>query len=612
MNSLEDLAQQAEAPIDRGSIDAKVEVFERRMNGKILPFAGLHGTLLALVYLIRETELFMDLAVRNTFLPAFVVFCIAAVCGFGVLSYRVLAGDREVPGAAALAIALAMIGALMLPWIPLGAVLAVAFYLLLLALNAFRLAGDYEFNTVSLYLPVILLVVGGLAGAEQLIAGTALYAPAIYVKFRHQPQSNKLALGVSVLVYLAIAIEDNAETQGLIAAMVSAVLLLFIVYSIRTRHLPGSSYRHFLTDAILVGLWGVLVSTFGIDDEAVTLAVAGFGIAIYQGIRLVQLQAQETQTSASLAERDARLAWLQIAAVMIFANMIIDALLEAALELEIVYPALLLVVLPFVPLYWRLQSPFLALATRLWIGGCLLGAVHETLSVFHWDYVSVTFDKTAAELRDDFLAGFGGELFWAVFALLAGMIATLRTETRVELPWWRGVVPPRPMVLVRRSARLVIANANKIAFVGGFIAAIAALFNWLRYAGGERGGLRSRDLLLLGVHVYAVAMSVLFARFLEGCCDVEAYPALEAALLSFPQYGLPYVLAFCFWGIALYLRGVILHDYLARFFAIAFVTMPLLTYGTNNSPEDAAFLAEVILICCFSLFCFGLLRRIRG
>jgi len=608
MESLQDLARQTKAPIAAGSIDEKVAVFESRMNGRILPFVGLHGCLLTLVYLLRETDLLTAPAVRDSLLPALVMAGLAALCGL-VTALGQAGGKRSLPGGAAFAVGLGMLAILQTPWMPAATAAAVVLYWVLVALNATGRSADYEFNTATLYLPVIFLLSAEISGGAQLAAGLALYAPAIYLKFRHQPHSSKMALGFSLLAYLAITIRDNADTQGLIAAMVAVVLVLFIVYSFRTRHLAGSAYRHFLTDAILAGLWAVLVWTLGLEDWGANLALAGLGIAAYQGIALSLLKRRKAEGMARAAERDARLGWLQIATVLVLADILVDVLLEGLLDSDLVYPAVLIVVLPFVALYRHLRSGFLALTTRLWIGGCLLTAVNETRDLFYWDFLISNIGKAPAEVHGDVLELIAGQLFWLVFALAAGMAATLRARAVREVPWWRGLVPPRPMVHLRRSARLVIANANRIAFVGSIIAALSALFTWLRYAGGDGRGLRSRDLMLLGVHVYAVAITVLFMRYLEGCCDEEAYPALDLALLTFPQYGLPYVLAFCLWGLALYLRGVILRDTLARFFATGFVAMPLVTFTVNNSLGDAVFLAEVALICCFSLFCFGLLRR---
>jgi hypothetical protein len=168
------------------------------------------------------------------------------------------------------------------------------------------------------------------------------------------------------------------------------------------------------------------------------------------------------------------------------------------------------------------------------------------------------------------------------------------------------------MVLARRGLRLVIDNANRIAIIGGFIAAIAALFDWVRFAGSDRRGISSRDVMLIGVHIFAVAMTVLFTRYLLVCCDEAARSMLQSNPIYFAKEDWAYVLACCLWGTLLYVQGLLRRDTLARFFATAFVAMPLVTYAVNNTTEDSGFFAFVLLTCSFSFFLLGLLRRTAG
>lgn len=613
---LQGFVRQVRAPIARQSIDEKVEVFERRLNGKILPFAGLHGTLLALVYLIEETSTVPDLALRHVLLPALAPAAAALFCGLLTAAYHFTGRARDIAGGAAVAFCLGLVAVLLLPfggiWAALQLAAAVGLCLALLALNGAARVADYEFNTVWLYLPLIFLVVGRLSGIEQMLAAVALYGPAIYVKFGLQPASNKVPLGFSVLVFLGMIIEDNAESEGLIAAMVLLVLVLFVVYSFRMRHVAGSSYRHFLADAIIMGLWALLVSLMDLGDDSTSIILWGGGVATYQGITLFLLLAGKPVTARAQTERDARLAWLQIAAFAIFGELVIEGILEQRFGIEKPYVGALIIMAPFIPLFRWLQAPFLALSTRLWIAGFLISAAGEAISTLERRYTEPGEGQTPDSLRADFLANWDSELTWLVFALVVALAATLRITPAFEVAWWRGLIRARHMVLLRRAARLVIANANRIAFVGGLIAAVGALFNWMRYAGSDGSGQRSRDVLLLGAHVFAVAMTVLFGRYWLGCCDVEAYPALTQTPLTFAAGDLPFVLACCLWGTLLYLRGVLTHDYLARFFATAFVVMPLATYAINNPPDDSAFLAQVTLACCFALFGFGLFRRLAG
>ncbi len=613
---LQGLVQQVKAPMSRQSIDEKVEVFERRLNGKILPFLGLHGTLLALIYLIRETPAVERLALGHPLLPALALAVAALFCGLLTTAYHFTGRGREIAGGAAVAFCLALVAVLLLPLggglAALQLAAAIALCLMLLALNGAGRVTDYEFNTVWLYLPLIFLLVGQLAGIEQMLAAVALYGPAIYVKFGLQPASNKVPLGFSVLVFLGLIIEDNAESEGLIAAMVLLVLVLFVVYSFRMRHVAGSSYRHFLADAIIMGLWGLLVGLTGIGDDSIQVILWGAGVAVYQGFTLILLIAGKPVATRTLAERDARLAWLQIAAFAMFGQLVVEDLLEQYLGSNHSYAGVLIIMLPFIPLYRWLQAPFLALSTRLWIGGCLLLMADEAQSGLEYRYVNPGDGQPLDSLRASFLGNWDNEAVWIVFALVVALAATRRITPAFDVAWWHGLIRARHMVLLRRTARLVIANANRIAFVGGFISAVVALFNWMRYAGGDGSGQRSRDVLLLGAHVFAVAMTVLFGRYALDCCDAEAYPALTQDPLTFAAGDLPFVLACCLWGTLLYLRGVLAHDYLARFFATAFVIMPLATFAANNSVENTAFLAQVALACCFALFGFGLFRRLAG
>lgn len=622
---LQGLVQQIRAPITRQFINEKVEVFERRLNGKILPFAGLHGTLLALIYLIEKTSAVENLALHHPLLPALALAVAALFCGLLTTAYHFTDRAYDIDGGVAAGFCFGLVAVLLLPfeeiWSVMQLVAALALCLALLILNGVRRVADYEFNTVWLYLPLIFLVVGRLSGIEQMLAAVALYGPAIYVKFGLQPASSKVPLGFSVLVFLGMIIKDNAESEGLIAVMVLLVLVLFLIYGFRMRRVARSSYRHFLADAIIIGLWAVLVTLLDISDDATSAILWGIGVAAYQGITLAMLLRgradsggldARAQESRVLAERDARLAWLQIAAFAIFGELVIEGILEQRFDVDQPYVGALIIMAPFIPLFRWLQAPFLALSTRLWIAGLLMIAAGKAEKGLERRYTEPVADQTLDSLHADFLANWDSELTWVVFALAIALAATLRITPAFEVAWWRGLIRPRHMVLLRHMARLVVANANRIAFVGGFIAAVVALSNWIRYAGGDGSGQRSRDVLLLGAHVYAVAMTVLFARYGLGCCDVDANPALTASPLTFAEGDLPFALAWCLWGTLLYLRGVLAHDYLARFFATAFVVMPLVTFAINNTLDDSAFLAQVVLVCCFALFGFGLFRRLAG
>jgi len=609
-DQLQSVVEQARAPIDRATIDEKVETFERRLNGKILPFVGLHGTLIALLYAIDGTTLVESIAQAGALLPALLALAVAALCGLMTALFHQLGRARDIFGGTAIAFSLALVGVLLAPYGLASVAAAIALHLLLLVLNAQGRAGDYEINTVWVYLPFIFLVVGDLSGIEPMLSAVAVYGPAIYVKFVRQPQSNKLALGFSALAYLSFIIEHNSDSTLLIAAMVALVLALFVVYAFRLRHLAASSYRHFATDAIVMGLWGVLVGTVLADVAENPLVVWGFGVAAYQGFLLTVL-ARKAPADATLAERGARLAWLQLAALAILGELVAGAV-QGASGIDAPYAAVLIVAAPFIPLFRLLRSPFLALTTRLCIAASLFAAAVDTYDNFGRSYHATGPQETPAALRESFLVGFDSTLALAVFALLVGLAGTLRVGPVAEPAWWRGLVRPRHMVLTRRATRLVVENANRIAFVGGFIAAVVALFDWIRFAGSDRRGVSSRDVLLIGVHVYAVAMTVLLGRYLYACCETEAEPLLRAGPLTFPAGDYIYVAACCAWGLALYLQGVLRHDHLARFFATGFIAMPLVTFGINNTAEDSSFLAYVVLTCCFSLFFLGLVRRFSG
>lgn len=608
VDQLQAIVGQARAPIARATIDEKVEVFERRLNGKILPFVGLHGTLIALLYAIGDTTLVATLARVDPLLPPLLALGAALLCGLLTALFHQLGRAEDMFGGTAIAFGLALTGVLLAPYGAAGVAAAAVLHLLLLVLNAQGRIGDYEINTVWIYLPFIFLIVGELSTSGQMFCALAVYGPAILVKFLRQPESNKLALGFSALVFLGFIIERNSDSTPLVAAMVALVLVLFIIYAFRLRHLTASSYRHFATDAIAMGLWGVLVETLLAGSVAHPLVVWGLGAAAFQGVLLTAL-ASKAPAGDSLAERGARLAWLQIATLAIFGELVADGLLKSVMGVEADYAAILIIVAPFIPLYRLLRSPFLALATRLWIAGSLFALAVDLQGGFADNYLDSPPEEMLGTPRESFLAGFDGALALAVFGLMVGLASTLQVGPTKELAWWRGLVRPRHMVLTRRGARLVIDNANRIAFVGGILSAVVAVFNWIRFAGSDRRGVSSRDAMLIGVHVYAVAVTVLLGRYLYACCEAEAEPLLRAGPLVFVAGDPLYVASCCLWGLALYLQGVLRRDHLARFFATAFIAMPLATFGIHNTAEDTSFLAYVLLACSFSLFFLGLVRR---
>jgi hypothetical protein len=263
----------------------------------------------------------------------------------------------------------------------------------------------------------------------------------------------------------------------------------------------------------------------------------------------------------------------------------------------------------FIPVFIWLRMPLLALSTRIGIGICMLLAL-DALSSDLGDYLGSPDDaRSEALLRSEFLAGLPGDLVWPAFVLIIGLAATLRIQPAYQIAWWRGIVRARHMALMRRGTRLVISNANRIAFVGGFISAGSALFNWIRYAGGDDSGQRSRDFMVIGSHVYAVAVTVLCLRYLFECCNVDASSVLRTDPLDFAKGDISFVIACAAWGGILYLRGVLDRDYLARFFAIGFVAAPLAMFTLENDLEDQIFLALTLLVVCATFFTFGLMRR---
>ena len=628
-DELRDSVQQIKAPVSLKSIDEKVDRFEQRLNGKLLPFLGLHGALLTLLYLSSPDSENVEF---HTWISSLVLPMALLVCASITVFYYFRERSVEIPGGAAFTAALAIMVAFYTP-LPIPdavyLVLPILPCLLVILLNAKSIISDYEFNTLWLYIPLFFMLDDWLTTLEQFVIVLVLYVPAIYVKFTLQPKSIKLPLGLSLMVFLGFIIKHNTDSNTLISILVVLALVLFVIYSFRIRHQVGSSLRHFLAEAIVVGLWTLLVFLADFDFEN-ALKAWGIGIALYQSICLVFLarrslsgepESDEKNAAGNSAlrqgwfsERDARLVWLQVASIAILGEWIIEDMLEDTFGIESPALGFLIMVLPFIPLFHRFGAPFLALTTRLMIAGCLLSIANEFQSELETRYTAESATGGPDALRADFLAAWPGELAIPLFAFVTALLACLRFKSSYQVPWWRGLVRPRHMALIRRTGRLVVSNANRIAFVGGFISALAALINWIRYAGsggGESGdGQRSRELLLLLSHLYAVAITTVFLRYILGCCNRELNPELTVSALNFADGDLVSMVAFCLGGILLYLIGVFSRDYLARFFASAFVVIPLIAM-VSSSENELGFLAMVVFICSLALFGFGLLRGIH-
>ena len=610
------LAEKAEFAAIPKIIDKKVLAFENWLNGKALPFFGLHGGLLMLIYLIDHSLTYEEFFLGYPSQLAVALAVAALFCGFGIAASQFSGRAQYIPGGVAMGVCLSLMAVLVLPsggaMAMVQFAIALVLSLTLLFFNATARVADYEFNAVWIYLPLIFLVVGQLPGNLQMFAAAALYGPAIYVKFRMQPGSGKVPLGFSALAYLTLIVSYNAGSEGVIAIMVLLVLALFVISSFRMRNVIGSSLRHFLVDAITVGLWGLLVSL--VDHGFDGLIVWGIGVAAYQSaliLRTLRSRSPSGRLEAhAVTKRDAHLVWLQIAALAIFGELVINSLLEQRFGIEKPYVGMLLIVAPFIWLFYRLRAPFLALSTRLLIANCLLLAAVISRQGFEERYIDRYDQQVPGSLRAVVADTWDSELMWAAFAFAVAWLATLRIPPDVEVAWWRGLIRPRHMVLVRRIVRLTVANASRIPVVGGLLSTTEAFLNWMRYASGDGRGRLSRDGLLVGVHIYAVAITVLLLRFGNNCCDVIANPALTTSLLIFGGDDLPFVIACCLWGTLLYLRGVLTQDCLARFLATVLVILPLATFNLNNTLEDTVFLAQMTMVCCFALFGFGLLRRL--
>lgn len=613
MDALLGISDALKAPIAKTSADGKVETFERRLNGKFLPFVGLHGMLLALFYLVAELELSSPVDGAVPLWPVILLAVAALTSGTTAIVYHLRGRAHDGAGGAGVAVILAMVTSLLLPTGDIGVAVALAIFLTLLTLNARGWVSDYDTNTVFVYLPLMFFVVRDLPLWTQLLSAVGLFGAATFVKFLLQPQSNKVPLGFSMLVFLFVLTKRSGDEQLLASILVLLAMILFTVYGFRNRRATGSSYRHFLFDAIIMGLWGVLVATFEAPDDDL-LVLWGIGVVIYQSVALVLLGLRGAADPGTLASSGARWVWIQIGVFASFVDYLVEGVLRQMWGVDPTYASEvggLMILVVFIPVYHILKSRFLALATRIGISAGVLSLGVATCKDFTSRYVNQVDEFTPDMLRVHLLSEYQTDLFWLVFAFLVGLAATLRVPPAPEMAWWRGLIWARHMVLVRRAGRLIGANANRIAFVGGFIAALAALAKWIRYAAGEQQGAGSRALMLLCVFVFGVAMTILFGRYLESCCEPGAYPLLQASPLEFIEGDLVYVLSWCCWGTLFYLYGVTFKDCLARFFAISFVLMPLIAFDTDTLGLDKkVFLAEMVLACCFSLFSFGILRRV--
>jgi hypothetical protein len=420
-----------------------------------------------------------------------------------------------------------------------------------------------------------------------------------------------MALGFGMLVFLSLVIATGGDAEALVSFLVFLALLLFVVYGFRNRHVTGSSYRYFLFDVVVMGLWATLIFTMDLSGEA-PIVVWGTGVVLYEGIAITMLAHRGVSGAAAIAARGAHMVWIQIGCFAVFYELLVETILRDAFGVEFEFVGVLLIIAPFILFFRVLKSRFLALSTRLWIGITLAQAADTLLDKYQYQF-AYNIDAAPSEtLRTDLLSVYATDLIWVAFGFLIGIAATVRVPPVESIAWWRGLIWPRHMVLLRKMGRLIMANASRIAFIGGMLSAIGALLKWMQYAGGKHQGFGSRNLMLLGVYVYAVAMTNLFGRFLYYCCAVSDTTVLKSPLLEFASGDLIYVLSWCVWGLLLYLYGVFIKDYLARFFSIGFVLMPIVMYASNNTLSNESFFAQTALSCCVGLFCLGLLRRVAG
>jgi len=613
------LGEAFKAPISRSSIGANIDIFERRMNGSILPFLGLHGGFLALLYLLQHNDLLIRLAIRfgtDWALGVLLVGVAGAILGLDT-ALRFAAKTRRVPGAVALAQCLVAVAAiatfgLFQPVFALAIFIATSWALL--AANAVGWVSDHEADTSLVYLPLICFVVGDFGLFLHFVTAIALYAPAVIVRFLARPQAGKLALGLSAILFLGSLLEQSDGEEGLVGLLVLAVLVTFVVHTIRVRHTTGAGLRYFIADLIVVSLWGILVTLATKDSQTLQVVdvaeIWGSGIVAFTGVAMtvgwMRGRGRAGDARAFLTPAtDAHLVWLMIAMFAVTSEWIASAYDASSHP----YIAPMTVALPFVVAALWLRAPFLAFGARLAMGIVLLNAFLVEQDRLADAVLMAGEAGTPEALYRTFLDRWDAELAWVGFVFAVAYLATVSIRPAYDVAWWRGLIRPRHAAHLRRGWRLTMDNATRIALIGGVLATLGAVLKWFGLAGARHF---SRDALLIAVHLFGAAITVLYLRFAVWCCEGPGLDRLQEPPFVFLERDIAFVAAACAWGLVLYLRGVLGGEFLARFFATAFVVAPLAGFLTNNAPEDGVFLAETAVICGLTLFCFGLVRHAAG
>jgi len=162
-------------------------------------------------------------------------------------------------------------------------------------------------------------------------------------------------------------------------------------------------------------------------------------------------------------------------------------------------------------------------------------------------------------------------LLFATAIIIAMLIASYSRPTS-QLAWWRGLIKPRHVVVIRSIYRTISDKIRTAPIIGWFFNAFLATLTSIRFIKGNNEKVSVYDFLLVILHVIAAIGTTKFSNILLlgglSINDIDTSLAWSE-MVSF-------VLSWSLWGLLLSIRGYLQSSLFFSFLGFVFLCVPII------------------------------------
>lgn len=583
--------------LDPAALRLRAEMLDRILNRQILPLIGLHAAIIA--SLLLSLNLGPAVALGLGF--AAVAGCIGLAAWWHRSRGR---PDDSIRAEASIATFLTL-AVLTLPFGPTAKVAIVGAGFLLFSWLVYRgrMAPDrlvFPFIYLALFLVTLMKV-----STEEILLGFAMpSAAALYVMWRRSGFRNAYGPIVGLIIVLAGRLYTNPTPTMVDLVVVALFLIALVWYQTKTGSATVSNLRSFLSQALaVIGSWIAVELLLPVEEKAqlwtwVVLVAAYSGAMIYRFGR------------EALA---IRLVWLAVPFWVALWYGVPFELGEPRLWLSFALTLGTIVLLSWATA--GLRNGFACNVVRLVAiatGMVLVNLVSSLRGVVVGAACEAPLDgcAVARKLTTDFS---GSVAIAAAFIVATFFVATFTARPipfASAVPWWRGLIRPRHVVIIRTAYRRAESYLDRVPVIGNMLVLTKGGLASLRYLSGDARALKFAEMTLITSAVIGVLATI---PLLESILTVAAHTSAEVAdlfkQLKAKPAAIAILLAWLTWGAAMHLWAFATGRLLLFFLGVGFVLLPPLRFFAFDKFPDVQFFSLIILSSGLLLLLFGLMRR---